>query len=69
MVNKFRELRRRRKRKYEARKLKRQEGLLNAKKEALRKLEDRGILPTWVKKKKFSADREPTAYEKARYKA
>jgi hypothetical protein len=66
MINKFRELRRRRKRKYEARKLKRQEGLLNAKKETLRKLEDHGILPAWIKEEKFG--REPTAYERARYK-
>lgn len=66
MVNKFRELRRRRKRKYEARKLKRQANLLNAKKETLRKLGDRGILPSWIKEEKLG--REPTAYEKARYK-
>jgi hypothetical protein len=52
MVNKFRELRRRRKRRYESRKLKRQSELLNAKKETLRKLEDRGILPLWIKKEK-----------------
>jgi hypothetical protein len=54
MVNKFRELRRRRKRRY-------------AKKETLRKLEDKGILPTWVKYIKLLG-REPSAYEKARYK-
>jgi hypothetical protein len=52
MVDKFRELRRRRKRRYESRKLKRQGELLNAKKETLRKLEDRGILPLWVKREK-----------------
>jgi len=52
MVNKFRELRRRRKRRYESRKLKRQSELLNAKKDTLRKLEDRGILPLWIKREK-----------------
>lgn len=67
MVNKFRELRRRRKRRYESRKLKRQQELLNAKKETLRKLEDKGILPTWVKHVKLLG-RELSSYEKARYK-
>jgi hypothetical protein len=67
MVNKFRELRRRRKRRYESRKLKRQQELLNAKKETLRKLDDAGILPTWIKTTKLLG-RELSAYEKARYK-
>lgn len=67
MVNKFRELRKRRKRRYESRKLKNQQSLLNAKKETLRKLEDKGILPTWIKYIKLLG-REPSAYEKARYK-
>jgi hypothetical protein len=48
----MRELRRRRKRRYESRRLKRQEPLLNAKKETLRKLEERGILPLWIKREK-----------------
>lgn len=52
MIDKMRELRRRRKRRYESRKLKRQSELLAAKKETLRKLEDRGILPLWVKREK-----------------
>lgn len=52
MIDKMRELRRRRKRRYESRKLKRQSELLNAKKETLRKLEERGILPLWVKREK-----------------
>ena len=52
MINKMRELRRRRKRRYESRKLKRQSELLNAKKETLRKLEERDILPLWVKREK-----------------
>ena len=52
MIDKMRELRRRRKRKYEARRLKRQEPLMNAKKETLRKLEERGILPLWIKRER-----------------
>jgi hypothetical protein len=52
MIDKMRELRRRRKRRYESRRLKRQEPLLNAKKETLRKLEERGILPLWIKREK-----------------
>ena len=49
MINKFRELNRRRKRKYEARKKTRQTALLNAKKETLRKLESLDRLPAWIK--------------------
>ena len=67
MVNKFRELRRRRKRKYEARRLREQGKLLAAKKETLRKLDAIGQCPQWVKEIKLE-QREPTAYEKARYK-
>jgi len=52
MVNKFRELRRRRKRKYESRKKTRQAELLNAKKDTLRKLESLDRLPAWVKAEK-----------------
>ena len=52
MVNKFRELRRRRKRKYESRKKSRQAELLNAKKDTLRKLETLDRLPAWVKAEK-----------------
>ena len=52
MIDKMRELRRRRKRRYETQKLKRQTELLKAKKDTLRKLEDRGILPLWVKREK-----------------
>jgi hypothetical protein len=52
MIDKMRELHRRRKRRYESRRLKRQEPLLNAKKETLRKLEERGILPLWIKREK-----------------
>lgn len=52
MIDKMRELRRRRKRRYESRKLKRQSELLNAKKDTLRKLEERGILPLWIKQEK-----------------
>ena len=52
MINKFRELNRRRKRKYEARKKTRQAELLNAKKETLRKLEALDRLPAWVKAEK-----------------
>lgn len=52
MVNKFRELNRRRKRRYESRKKARQAQLLNAKKETLRKLEAQDRLPAWVKAEK-----------------
>ena len=52
MVNKFRELNRRRKRRYESRKKARQTELLNAKKETLRKLEAQDRLPSWVKAEK-----------------
>ena len=67
MIDKFRELRRRRKRKYEARRLREQGKLLAAKKETLRKLDAIGRCPQWVKEIKLE-QREPTAYEKARYK-
>jgi len=52
MIDKKHELRRRRKRKYESRRRRKQEQLLNAKKETLRKLEERGILPLWIKREK-----------------
>jgi len=52
MVDKFRELRRRRKRRYESRKLKRQQEFLNAKKETLRKLDAIGCCPAWIKVEK-----------------
>jgi hypothetical protein len=52
MVDKFREMRRRRKRKYESRKRVRQAELLNAKKDTLRKLDEINRLPVWVKTQK-----------------
>lgn len=52
MVNKVCVLRRRQKRKFESKKLKRQEMILNAKKETLKSLDTAGVLPKWIKKEK-----------------
>lgn len=52
MIDKYSELRSRRKRKYESRRRRNQEQLLNAKKETLRKLDAMGRCPAWIKVEK-----------------